>query len=159
MTSLVRQLEAAVIAAIETATDGLALVRGFREKALAGEVKTSDGDGRPQIVVRISPPTAASYASPVLEFAASVFVSLAWADDPTIAAFDEVAARVERLLVRFNANGNIEAMSAALSTSNFRANGFRLDDGVDSAIIENAANTITTTMNFAVKGVFKETEE
>lgn len=157
MTSLVRQIEAAVIAAMKTATDGAALIRGFREAAIAGIVKTSDGDGRVEVDVAVTPATSDSYASPVIEFAVAVSVSLDWSDDPTISAFDEVAAAVERILHRWNMRENIEAMSAALSTANFRCDGFRLDGGEDSADIETGLYTISTVFNFAVKGVFTET--
>lgn len=157
MTSLVRQLEVAVIAAMKTATDGAALVRGLRESAIAGTVKTSTGDGRPEIDVAVTPATSDSYASPVVEFSVAVSVRLDWSDDPTISAFDEVAAAVERILHRWNMRENIEAMSAALSTENFRCDGFRLDGGQDSADVEAEMSAISTVFNFAVKGVFTET--
>lgn len=157
MTSLVRQLEAAVIAAIASATDGAALVRGFRESAIAGTVKTSTGDGRPEIDVAVTPATSDSYASPVIEFSVAVSVRLDWSDDPTITEFDEVAAAVERMLQRWNVRENIEQMSAALSTENFRCDGFRLDGGQDSADIGGDIPAISTTFNFAAKGIFTET--
>ncbi len=156
MTSLVKQLEAAVVAALKTATDGAALVRGFRESVAEGLVKVSTGDGRPEVMVSVTPATAESYASPVLEFSVSVAVRLEWGDDPTIASFDEVAAIVERVFLRWNDNANIEQMSAALTTENFRAAGFRLDAGQDSAEIGDVS-VISTTSNFAVKGIFTET--
>ena len=159
MTSIVKQLEAAVIAAMEDATDGAALVRGFRESAMAGIVKTSDGDGRPEIDVAVTPATSDNYASPVIEFAVSVSVRLDWSDDPTISAFDEVAAAVERVLQRWNRRENIEAMSAALSTENFLDfDGFRLDGGQDSADISGETPLIATVFNFAAKGIFSETQ-
>lgn len=157
MTSLVRQLEAAVIAATESATDGTALVRGLRESAIAGTVKTSTGDGRPEIDVAVTPATSDSYASPVIEFSVAVSVRLYWSDDPTITEFDEVAAAVERMLQRWNIRENIEQMSAALSTENFRCDGFRLDGGQDSADVGEESSAISTVLNFAVKGVFTET--
>ena len=157
MTSLVRQLEAAVIAAMKTATDGAALVRGFREIAIAGTVKSSDGDGRAGVDVAVTPATSDGYASPVIEFAVAVSIRLDWSDDPTISAFDEAAAAIERILHRWNMRENIEAMSAALSTENFRCDGFRLDGGQDSADVGGKVSAISTVFNFAVKGVFTET--
>lgn len=156
MTSLVKQLEAAVVAALKTATDGAALVRGFRESVAEGFVKVSTGDGRPEVMVTVTPANADSYASPIIEFSVSVAVRLEWGDDPTIASFDEVAAIVERVFLRWNDNANIEQMSAALTTENFRAAGFRLDAGQDSAEIGDVS-VISTTNNFAVKGIFTET--
>lgn len=158
MTSLVKQLEAAVVAAVKTATDGAALVRGFRESVAEGYVKISTGDGRPEVLVSVTPATSENYASPVLEFSVSAQVRLEWSDDPTIADFDEVAATVERVFMRWNLNGNIEAMSAALTTENFRADGFRLDAGQDTVALGDKTSVISTTMNFAVKGIFTETQ-
>lgn len=157
MTSLVKQIEAAVVAALKTATDGSAVVRGFRESVAQGLVKVSTGDGRPEVFVAVTPATSENYASPVLEFSVSVQVRLDWSDDPTIADFDEVAAVVERVFMRWNLNGNIEAMSAALTTENFRADGFRLDAGQDSVEVGDES-TISTTSNFTVKGIFTETQ-
>ena len=156
MTSLVKQLEAAVVAALKTATDGAALVRGFRESVAEGFVKVSTGDGRPEVMVTVTPANAESYASPIIEFSVSVRVQLEWSSDPTIASFDEVAAIVERVFLRWNDNANIEQMSTALTTENFRAAGFRLDAGQDSAEIGDVS-VISTTSNFAVKGIFTET--
>lgn len=157
MTSLVKQLESAVVAAVKTATDGAALVRGFRESVAEGFVKVSTGDGRPEVMVTVTPANAESYASPIIEFSVSVAVRLEWSDDPTIASFDEVAAIVERVFLRWNDNANIEQMSAALTTENFRAAGFRLDAGQDSVEIGDKWSVISTTNNFAVKGIFTET--
>lgn len=158
MTSTVKQLEAAIIAAMETAADGAAKVSGFRQSVANGLVKTSDGDGRPEILVAVQSPTSQSYGSPVIEFEASVSVRLEWSDDPTIAKFDEIAAVVERMLHRWNANGHIEQMSAALTTENFRADGFKLAGGGDNIDASGENPTISTVQNFAVMGVYKETE-
>lgn len=157
MASVVKQIEAAIIAAMETAVDGAAKVSGFRQSVAEGLVKTSDGDGRPEVLVAVQPAAADSYASPVIEFEAGVRVILDWSDDPTIAVFDQIAEVVERLLMRWNLNGNIETMSAALSTDNFRAAGFTLRGGTDN--IDDGDNpSISTDFYFAVKGVYQETE-
>lgn len=153
MTSIVRQLEAAIMSALEDALDGAALVTGFRQSVADGTVKTADGDGRPEVRVSVQPAASASYASPVLEFSVSAAVSVQWSDDPAIATFDEACAAVESLLMRWNLmEGRIE-MKEALATENFRCDGFRLAGGTD-AFYDGTVKSVSTTFNFAVKGVF-----
>ena len=166
MASIVRQLEAAIMTALESAltpTDQaapVALVMGFRKSVASGTVKTSDGDGRPEVVVQVSPATSDGYAMPIVEIDASITVRLNWTDDPTIAAFDEVAAVVETLLHRWNLVENDNEMSAALSTDNFRCDGLGLRGGTDSVTFPsgNGASAIMTVFNFAVKGIYREAE-
>ncbi len=164
MTSIVKQLEAAIVAALNAALDpdgagnSVGRVSGFRQSVAEGLVKTSDGDGRPEVLVAVSPATSQSYGSHVVEFDVSVSVRLDWADDPTIAAFDEAAALVERQFMRWNAQGGIADMSAALSTENFRADGFKLAGGTDSAEVSGDRSSVSTTFGFAVMGVYQETE-
>lgn len=157
MTSTVRQIEAAIIAVLKSALGDAAMVVGYRESVAQGEVKSSDGDGRPEVLVAVSPATSDNYASPVVSYDVAASVRLEWADDPTIAAFDETAAVVEFTLQRFNVRENLAAMSAALTTDNFRCDGFRLNGGADSIEAGDGRNVISTTFNFAVKGVFKDT--
>lgn len=156
MASIVRQIESAVIAALDTELDGAARVQGFRESVAEGLVKTSDGDGRPEVLVSVNPPTAETYGVNKLEFDVNVQVRLEWADDPTIAAFDEIAAIVEDLLMRWNLNANIATVVAALSTDNFRCCGLRMNGGSDSASI-GERSYISSTFSFAVKGMYTET--
>lgn len=166
MASIVRQLETAIMAALESALTPtaqaapVALVTGFRESVASGTVKTSDGDGRPEVAVQVSPATADGYAMPIVEFDVSITVRLDWSDDPTIAAFDEVAAVVETLLHRWNLIENEEDMVSALSTENFRCDGLGLRGGADSVTISggNGVSAIMTVFNFAVKGIYREAE-
>lgn len=158
MTSIVKQLEAAIIAAMEAAVDGAARVSGFRQSVAEGFVKSSDGDGRPEVLVAVSPASSPNYASPVVEFEVNVSVRLEWSDDPTIQSFDEIAALVEYQLHRWNRRENIAAMSSALTTDNFRADGFRLGGGSDTVDAPSDRATISTVFNFAVMGVFTETQ-
>ena len=158
MTSIVKQLETALIAAMRTATDGSAQITGFRQSVAEGRVKTSDSDGRPEVLVTVSPAVSQNYASPVVEFDVNIAVRLEWSDDPTIQSFDEIAALVEFQLHRWNVRENIAAMSAALTTENFRADGFKLGGGTDSADVAGDRATISTVFNFAVMGVFTETQ-
>lgn len=157
MASIVRQLEAALITALEAALDGAARVTGFRESVESGLVKTSDGDGRPKVAVTVTPANSESYGTPIIELEASILVRLDWSDDPSIAVFDEVAAVVETLLHRWNAVEHIYNAFDALSTDNFRCDGLALRGGADSVTLS-GAKSIMTTFNFAVKGIFREAE-
>lgn len=153
MISLVKQLEAKVIAAMKTVVVDAAKVTGFRESVAQGLVKSQESDGRPEVLVAVTPATSENYASVVINFDVAISVRLEWCDDPTISEFDEVAALVERQLIRWNSRANIEDTREALSTDNFRCDGFRLgggNDGVDAA----TRPYISTTQNFTVKGVF-----
>lgn len=158
MTSLVKQLETAVIAAMKLAVGDSAQVLGFRQSVAEGFVKAQNSDGRPEVIVAVNPATSDNYSSPIIGFDVAVSVRLEWCDDPTITAFDEVAALVERQLIVWNCRTNIEAMSAALSTANFRCGGFRLGGGNDTVEAE-ARPFIATNMNFSVKGVYIEDDE
>lgn len=153
MTSLVRQLEAKVVAAMETVVDGAAKVTGFRASVAQGLVKSQESDGRPEVIVAVNPATSDSYASPVIGFDVAVSVRLEWADDPTITAFDEIAALVERKFIEWNLRENYAAMTEALTCDNFRCDGFRLGGGSDG-VDADPRPAIFTTMNFTVKGVF-----
>ena len=156
MASVVRQLEAAIATALETALDGSAKVMGIRAAVASGLVKTTDGDGRPEVYVAVSPASADSYASPVLTFAVAVSVRLEWEDDPTIAAFDETAAKIEALLIGWNSRANTDALATALTTDNFRCDGFRLGGGNDSVELGGNTPSISTVFNFELKGIYLE---
>lgn len=158
MASVVRQLEAAVMSALGAELGDAAKVIGERAYTQQGSVKTSDGDGRPEVIVAVAPAVADNYASPVISFDVAVAVRLEWADDPTIKAFDDTAEIVERLLMRYNDNANIATMSEALTTDNFRCDGLRLGGGQDNIDASGQRPAITTTFNFTVKGVYIETQ-
>lgn len=154
MISLVRQIESAVMSALTNALGDAALVTGFRESTIPGTVKTSDGDGRPEVLVQVQPATTESYGVQILEFQVTAIIQLRWSDDPTIAAFDEVSAIVERVLMDFNQNENLDEMTAALTTANFRCDGFALRGGSDSISLQSVPATISMTFNFALKGAY-----
>lgn len=160
MASIVKQIEAATIAALSSALDGAARVTGFRQSVAEGFVKTSDGDGRPEVIVSVSSATSQSYGSPILEYGVTVQVRLEWSDDPTLAKFDETAAAVEALFMRWNLREGRDDMAAALTTDNFRADGFKLSDGGgDSADVSGDRPAISTSQGFSVMGVYQTPEE
>lgn len=154
MISLVKQLETAVIAAMKSVVGDAAKVTGVRMSVADGSVKLELSEGLPEVIVAVSPASSQSYASPVLEFPVAVSVRVEWSEDPTIAKFDEVAALIERKFMEWNLRENIEDMGAALTTENFRADGFTLAGGTDTVEPGNGRPTISTTMSFNVKGVF-----
>jgi hypothetical protein len=158
MISLVKQIEAAVIAAMETVVGDAAKVTGFRASVAQGLVKSQESDGRPEVIVAVAPASSDNYASLVVNFDVAISVRLKWRDDPTIEKFDEIAALVERQLIRWNSRANIEVMSAALSTANFRCDGFRLGGGNDS-VEADTRPYIANTQNFTVKGVFVDDDD
>lgn len=158
MTSVVRQVEAAFETALNVALFGAAKVTGFRAYVEHGLVKSSDGDGRPEVLVAVTPAASENYASPVISFDVALTVRLEWSDDPTIRAFDETAAVVERMIMRWNCRANIEEMSAALTTDNFRCDGFRLGGGSDNISGDGSRSSISTVFNMTVKGVFIDDE-
>lgn len=157
MISLVKQLETAVVSALAPVVGNAARVTGFRASVAEGFVKSQASDGRPEVIVAVTPANSDNYASPVLEFSVAASVRLEWCDDPTLGTFDEIAALVERKLIEWNSRANIEAMSEALSTANFRCDGFRLGGGNDSVVTEQRPY-IATIQNFSVKGVYRDAE-
>lgn len=159
MTSVVKQIETAIVAALETELELAAKVTGFRASVASGNVKTEDGDGRPEVFVKVSNPSGDNYGAPALEFDVALTVRLEWSDDPTISTFDEVAAKVEALLIRWNNRGDMDPLSTAVSTENFRCDGCKLSGGPDAFDGAGSMPAITTTFNFAVVGVYQETPQ
>lgn len=160
MTSVVKQIETAIVAALEAELELAAKVTGFRSSVLAGMVKTEGDVGLPEVFVKVSNASGDNYGSPVLEFDVALSVRLELADDPTIESFDEVAAKVEALLIRWNNRGDMDPLSTAVSTDNFRCDGCRLSGGADAFFGEGARPFVSTTFNFAVVGVYQtQTEE
>lgn len=154
MASIVRQIEASVIAAMESVVGDAAKVSGLREAVAEGLVKFADSDGRPMVIVNVAPAASAGYSSPIIEFDVDVAVRLEFIDDPTISTFDEVAALVERKCLEWNDGDNMDAMTAALSTDNFRCDGFKLGGGFDTVPRNDERPYIQTTQKFTVKGGF-----
>ena len=106
-------------------------------------------------MVSVSHPQADSFATDILSFSAHISVTCAFADDPTAAAFDETAAAIEELVLSWHSQSNRSAMAAALSTTHFRADGFRTDGGEDALSVEDDP-TLTATFNFTIKGVTQD---
>lgn len=159
MTSVVKQIETAIVAALEAELELAARVTGFRSSVLAGMVKTEGNVGLPEVFVKVSNASGDNYGSPVLEFDVQLNVKLEWGDDPTIATFDEVAAKVEALLIRWNNRGDMDPLSTAVSTENFRCDGCKLSGGPDAFYGDGSRPIIATTFNFAVVGVYQTTNE
>ena len=160
MASVTLQLETAIVAALRTALTpagaaaSTARVIGFRELAAPHTVKSSDGDGRPDLRVAVNPPSASNFGACPVEFDVALTLFHEYADDPTLAAFDAVAETVENWLQQLNISRNWDAMSSALSTANFSAEGFSLRGGQQAADLGSTPQAITAVYNFAVAGLF-----
>jgi len=152
MSTVCAQLESKILDVLRLALGDAATVVGFREAARAGTLKVVTG-GKPEVRVTVSPGQAEGYSSPIMEFPCRVQVNLDLEDDPTQAAFDAVSAYVEAIVEAWNMNRNRDAMSAALTTDDFRVNGFRADSGTDALDLSRENPRISTTYAFAVKGV------
>lgn len=155
MKSLVRQIEEAVIAILKDDLEEKAKVSGFRESVETGLVKQDSGDGRPEVLVAVTPGVSDSYGSDILTFEVALSIRCDFEDDPTIAVFDEVAAIVERRLMIFNSQSARADVAKRLTSENFDCAGLTLRGGQDTALISmDQSSTVTTVMNFAVRGVF-----
>lgn len=150
MKSVIGQIEAAIIAALSNVLGDSARIQGFLESTEPGIVKTSNSDGRPQVFVKVVPPTAGSYANNRIEYNCSITVSLDYSDDPTVASFDPVLAEVESLLLTWNDNSNITAVKEVFSTADFDCRGFLLSGGDGN--LEGDRPTISVSFSFAVAG-------
>lgn len=125
---LEQQVEALIVAALQTAVGTDATVLGFVQPAAAGTEKKQPASC---ILVTVRPRACASQNSNVVALSVMVNVKVSASESPDGDKLPDLAAAVMSTLHGWNRD--LSAMNAALSVSNvFSADGFVFTDGGDA---------------------------
>ena len=152
--SIRKGIEDNLCATLRNLLGSAATVSGFLETAAEGIVRNVPS-GKPEVRVRVSPPRAASWASPISEIECFLNVRLDLEDDATQSAFAAVCDPIEELISTWNIDANWSEVSNALGTSRFRVDGFRSDGGTDAIGLTSGDPYIATTFAFTLMGIIQ----
>lgn len=143
------EIEAAIIAKLKTALEGVPGVRieGAWQAAADGEVKGEENPSDRVIVgVAVGAPSYETYLTPMAEIPVALAVVVRRELAPTAAEVAEVMAPIARVLLGYQFDE-----PDGLSTDHFRADGVRLDPGEPPAYVA-ARKVWRVTRSFSVKG-------
>lgn len=148
ISSIARQVEANMVAAIEALDLGVDEVVGFRQPVTAPAVKEEEAAARSVVAVVVSLPAPYIPTTGIIEMAVAVSLAVERGALPQ-GGFDELDQPLHALFLSWDADPSVA--DTALGSEDFSLGGF-LFDGTPQSFFDSSLNRWTTSWTFTVRG-------